>query len=145
MEIFEQTTVQLPKFGRSSHTGCHFLVVNIGSGIMQFAVCFHHILPHPFLHTKHGRDKTEQMILLTDVCPSFYIEFRLILIDNTFIKRRKKDNLVHNGIRVSPLSRIRFGNSRSTRLLQACTQETGSYPYAYKMFQPQYLLIWEQI
>ena len=145
VEVFKQTAVQFPKFGRSTHTGFHFLVVNIGSGIMQFAVCLHHILPDPFLHTEHGRDKAEQVIFLADVCPAFDIKFRLVLIDNALVKRRKEDNLVHNGIRISPLSRIRLGNSRSTRLLQTCTQETDSYPYTYNMFQPQYLLMREQI
>jgi hypothetical protein len=85
------------------------------------------------------------VIFLAYVCPAFDIKFRLVLIDNALVKRRKEDNLVHNGIRISPLSRIRLGNSRSTRLLQTCTQETDSYPYAYNMFQPQYLLMREQI
>ena len=66
---------------------------------MQVTISLHHIFPHSFPDTEHGRNKAQNMIFLAKIHLSLNIKISSIVVDNTFIKRGKEDDLLHNRVR----------------------------------------------
>lgn len=62
------------------------------------------------------------MILLLDINSALYVEFCPIIINDTCIKRSKKNNFLHNGIRRTSTLSIRIDRITGKDLRQAYTE-----------------------